>query len=98
MGSAAEFRREVADLDDADFISILLAEQRHGFVLIDGHINGHILDHFHFLVAQDFLVDQILDVLQLLVFHPGEMRKIKSQMIGRYQRPCLLHMLAENFA
>ena len=50
------------------------------------------------LVAQHFLVDDVLDVLQFFVFDRGEVREVKAQMIGRDQRPGLLHMLAENLA
>ena len=49
------------------------------------------------LVAQQFLVDQVFNVLQLLVLDRREMRKIKPQMIRRHQRPRLLHMLPQHF-
>ena len=96
--AAAEFGREVADLDDADFVAILLAEQRHGVILVDGHVNRHVLDDLDLFVAQDFFVDDVFDVLQLFVFDAGEVRKVKAQMIGRDQRPGLLHMLAQHFS
>src|ERR1019366_515572 len=50
------------------------------------------------LVAQNFLVDDVFDVLQLFVGDASEVRKIKAQMIGSNQRSRLLDMLAQNFA
>ena len=94
MSAAAQLGREVADLDHADFISVLFAEKGHGFVLVKSDVNRHIFDDFDPLIAQHFFIDQVLNVLQLFVFDSGEMRKIKAQVIGRHQRPRLLHMLA----
>ena len=98
MGAAAKFGGEIADLDHANFVAILLAEQRHGLVFVDGDIDRDILDDFDLLVAQNFFVDQVFDVLQFFVRDGGEVREVKAQMIGRHQRSRLLHMLAQNFA
>ena len=95
---AAEFGGEVADLDDANPVAIFLSEQGHGFVFVDGDIDGHVLDDFDLLVAEDFFVDQVFDVLQFFVGNAGEVREVKAQMVGRDQRPRLLHVLAQNFA
>ena len=50
------------------------------------------------LVAQDFFVDDVFDVLQFFVCDAGEVREVKAQMVGSNQRSRLLHMLAQNFA
>ena len=98
VGAAAEFGGEVSDLDHAYLVAILLAEQRHGLVFVDSDVDRNVLDDFDLLVAQHFLVDQVFDVLQLLVFDRGKVRKVKAQMIGRDQRSRLLHVLAQHFA
>ena len=98
MRSAAQFGGEISDLDHAHFVAILLAEQCHSFVFVDGDVNRNVLDDFDLLIAQHFLIDQVFDVLEFLVSHAGEVRKIKTQMIGRNQRSRLLHMLAQHFA
>ncbi len=96
--AAAEFGGEVSNLDDADPVAVFFSEQGHGFVFVDGDINGHIFDDFDLFVAQDFFVDQVFDVLQFFVGNAGEVREVKAQMVGRDQRSCLLHVLAQNFA
>jgi len=80
--AAAEFGRKIADLDDPDPVAVFLSEQGHGFVLIDGNIDGHVLNDFDLLVAQNFFVDEVFDVLQFFVSNAGEVRKIKAQMVG----------------
>ena len=97
MRAAAEFDRKIADRDHAHAVAILFAEQRHGVVLVDGLVDRDVRDGFNFLVAQDFLVNHVLDVLQFLVFDSREMRKIEAQMIGRDQRSGLLDVLAQDF-
>ena len=96
--AAAEFGGEVSDLDDADPVAVFLSEQGHGFVFVDGDIDGHVLDDFDLLVAEYFFVDQVFDVLQFFVGNAGEVREIKAQMVGSNQRSCLLYMFAQNFA
>ena len=91
--AAAKFGRKVANLDDADFVAILLAEQRHGVVFVHCHVDRHVLGYVDLGVAQDLLIDDVLNVLQLFVFNRGEVRKIKAQVIRRHQRSRLLHML-----
>ena len=59
----------------------LLAEQRHGLVLVDGDIDRDVFDDFDLLVAQHFLVDDVFDVLQFLVRDRGEVREVEAQMI-----------------
>ncbi len=98
MRPAAKLGRKVANLDHPHPVAILLAEQRHGVILVDGHINRHVFDNFDLRVAQHFLVNEVFHVLQLFVVDAGEVREIKPQMIGRHQRPRLLHMLPKHFA
>ena len=96
--TAAKFGGEVSDFDDADAVAVFFSEQGHGFVFVDGDIDGNVFDDFDLLVAQDFFVDQVFDVLQFFVGNAGEVREIKAQMVGRDQRSRLLHMFAQNFA
>ena len=98
MRAAAEFGGEIADLDDADLVAVLFAEQRHGVVFVDGHVDGHVFDDFDLFVAQDFFVDEVFDVLQFFVRDRGEVGEVEAQMIRRDQRSRLLDVLAENFA
>ncbi len=98
MRASAQFGGEVANPDHAHLVTILFAEQRHGVILVDGYIDRHILDDFNLSVAQHFLVDEIFNVLQFLVFDRSEMREIEAQMIGRHQRAGLLDVLAQHFA
>ena len=98
VGAAAKFGREVADPDHAHFVAVLLSEQRHGVILVDGRVDGDVLYDFDALVAQHFFVDEVFNVLQFLVFDRGEVREVEAQMIGRDQRSGLLDVLAEDFA
>ena len=72
MRAAAQLGGEVADADDAHAVAVLLAEKRHRLVLVDGDVDGHVLDDLDAIVAQDFLVGEVFDVLQLLVVERGE--------------------------
>ena len=83
MGAAAEFGREIANPDDAYLVAIFLPEQGHCLVFIDGDVYGYIFDHLDLFVSQHFLVDQVFDVLQFLVFDGREVRKVEAQVIGR---------------
>src|SRR3954466_9901557 len=72
MRTAAEFGGEVTDLDDADLVAVLLAEERHGFVFVDGYVDGHVFDHFDAVVLQDFTIGEIFDVLEFFIFDAGK--------------------------
>ncbi len=96
--AAAELGGEVADLDDAHAIAILLAEQRHGLVLVDGDVDGHVFDDLDAIVAQHFFVGEVFDVLQLFVVDAGEVREVEAQVAGIDQRARLLHMRAQHVA
>ncbi len=67
-------------------------------ILVDGHVNRNIFDNLNFFIAQNFFVDDVFDVLQLLIFDAGEVREIEAQMIRSDQRSCLLHVFAQNFS
>src|SRR5438128_9265001 len=88
--AAAEFSRKVTDFDYTYPVPVFFTEKRDRLVLVEGDINRDILDGFNFLVAQDFLVDEVFDILKLLIFHSGEVREVKTQMIGCNQRSRLL--------
>ncbi len=65
--AAAEFGGEVADANDANFVAVLFAEERHRLVFVDGDIDGHVFDDFDAIVAQHFAVGEVFDVLQFFV-------------------------------
>ena len=96
--AAAQLGGEVADADDAHAVAVLLAEERHRVVLVDGDIDGHVLDHFDAIVAQHFAVGEVFDVLQFLVAERGEVREVEAQVRGIDQRTRLLHVLAQHLA
>ena len=94
--AAAELGREVADADDPHAIAVLFAEERHRLVLVDGDVDGHVLDDLDAIVAQHFLVGEVFDVLQLLVVDAGKVREVEAQVAGIDQRARLLHMRAQH--
>src|SRR5207237_4351047 len=98
VGATAEFSREVANPDNAYLVTVFLAEQGHGFVFVDGNINRDVFDNLNFFVSQDFLVDDVFDILQFLVSNRCEMREVESQMIRGDQGPGLFHVFAQHFA
>ncbi len=67
-------------------------------ILVDGHLNRDVLDDLDSLVAQDFFVDDVFDILKLFFGDAGEVREVKAQMIGSDERSRLLDVLAQNFA
>ena len=96
--AAAQLGGEVADADDAHAVAVLLAEERHRLVLVDGDVDGHVLDDLDAIVAQDFLVGEVFDVLQLLVVERGEVREVEAQVAGIDQRARLLDVRAQHIA
>ncbi len=96
--AAAQLGGEVADADDAHAVAVLLAEERHRLVLVDGDVDGHILDDLDRVVAQHLFVGEVFDVLQLLVVDAGEVREVEAQVAGIDQRARLLHMRAQHIA
>ena len=97
--AAAEFRGEaVGELDHADLVTVLLSEERHGVVLVDGHVDGHVFEGFHTGVGQHLAVDDGLDLLEFLIGHLGKVRKVETQPRGLDQRSGLLHVRAQHLA
>ena len=81
---------------DADFVAILLAEQRHRTFrdrIVDAHQAGR--DR---RILQDDLVRHLLDDLQLLSRHRLRVRNVEAQALGRDQRTFLGDVGAQHFA
>ena len=94
MCSTAQFLREIPHGDNADTLSILLAEQRHRtglLCLIDGHHLGHNRNRL-----VDLCIYDILYLLQLLCGHRREMRKVKSCAVCILIRTLLLYVCAQH--
>ena len=96
--AAAEFGGEVADANHANLVAVLLAEERHRLVFVDCDIDRHVFDDFDAIVAQDFAVGEVFDVLQFFVAERGEVGEVEAQVRGIDQRARLLHVRAEHFA
>ena len=79
VGASAELGREVADLDHTHLVAILLAEERHGVVLVHGHVNRHIDNRLHSSVAEDFMIDNGFNLFKLFVGDLGEVREVEAQ-------------------
>ena len=94
MRAAAQLRRKISDLDHAHLVAVFLTEQRHGVILVDGHVNRNVLDNLDALVAQDLFINEVFDILQFFFGDSSEVRKVKTQMIGSDQRSRLLYVLA----
>ncbi len=88
--AAAEFGGEVADANDANVVAVLLAEERHGLVFVDGNIDGNVFNDLDAIVAQDFFIGEVFDVLQFFVAERGEVGEVKAQVRGIDQRSRLL--------
>ena len=77
--AAAELGREaVGQLHHAHLVAVLLAEQRHGVVLVHGHVDGHVLERFDLGVGQDFAVDDVFDFLRVLRRRPARSGRSRS--------------------
>ena len=99
MRAAAEFGREaVRQLDHAHLVAILLAEERHRVVLVDGHVDGHVVKGFDCRVGQDFAVDDVLDLFEFLVGDLGEVGEVETQAIGMHGGAGLLDVRAEDLS
>ena len=98
VGASAELGGEVADLDDAHLLAVLLAEERHGVVLVDGDVDGHVFEGDDAGVGEHLLINDVFDVLQFFVGDAGEVGEVEAQAMVVDQRSGLLDVLAENFA
>ena len=81
MRAAAKLGGKISDLDDAHALAIFFAEQRHGFVFVDGDIERNIFDDLDLRILQHFFIGQVFNVLQFLVGHVGKVGKIEAQML-----------------
>ena len=64
MGAAAELARDALDLDDADDVAVLLAEQHHRAEL--ARLLDRRLEDVQWVVLEDGAVDALLDPVALL--------------------------------
>ena len=96
MRAAAELGGELAHLDDADFVAVFLAEQRHGAALL-GILNAHDcgLDVKTF---GNLLVYEIFHSLDLFRRHRLEVAEVKSGAVGILVGSLLLDVCAQNDA
>ena len=94
--AAAQFLAEAGNIDHANAIAILLAEQRHGAGierLIEIHHIGMDFDVF-----QDLFVHQLLNFGQFFGIGMRVMREIEAQAIGIDDAAGLLHVRSQHFA
>ena len=98
VGASAELGGEVADLDDAHLVAVLLAEERHGVVLVDGDVDGHVFEGDDGGVREHFLINEVLDVLQFLVGDGGEVGEVEAEAVVVDERSGLLDVFAEDLA
>ena len=98
MRAAAELARVglvgVAGGDHADDLAVLLAEEGDGagrLGLVDAHDLGD-----DGLGGEDLGVDEALDALELIGRHGLEVREVEAETVGRYERACLVDVVAEH--
>ena len=94
--AAAQLARVVADLDDAHLVAVLLAEHRDRaepprLVLVGD-------EPAHLEVAQQHLVDLVLDVAEHAVRHGAGRGEVEAQPAGRVERAGLRGRVAERAA
>jgi len=96
VGAAAQLLAEGVDLDDADFLPVLVAEEGQRALL---HRLGDAHDlRLHRRVGPDPLVDDGLHFLQLAGPHRGEMREVEAEPIGRHQGAVLFDVRSQHLA
>jgi hypothetical protein len=76
VGPAAKLRREVADLDDAHYVAVLVAEEGER-AFADRLVVARLVDS-NFGVEADSLVDSLLDIRQLLVRDRAGVIKVEA--------------------
>src|SRR5581483_3057953 len=79
MGSPAELARDVLDLDHADPVAVLLAEQRHRTETLSLHPRH--LERPHRMALLDPLVDAVADVAQLLASQRGPVGEVEAELV-----------------
>ena len=97
MRAAAKLGREtVRELHHPHLVAVLFAEEGHGVVLADGHVDGHVFQSFDLGVAQHFAVHDGLNFLKFLIGHLGKVGKVEAQPRRVHGRAGLLHVRAQN--
>ncbi len=94
--AAAQLAGVVADLDDPHLVAVLLAEQRHRAQPARLVLRGD--ERVHLEVAQQHLVDLLLDVEQHRRRHRAGRVEVEPQPAGRVERTRLGRRLAEEVA
>ena len=96
MSAAAELGGPALDIDHADHLAVLLAEQSHCAQLL-GFLNGHLLDgDVHGLV--DLVVHDLLHAGQFLGRDSAEVGEVEVGDLSILIGACLMHMVAQHFA
>ena len=95
MGAAAEFAAR-ADVEHADLIAVLFAEQHHRAELL--RLFERQYPGLRRRIGQHLGVDQGLDLSHLLIGDRRVVREIEACSLGVDQRALLLHMRAQHFA
>jgi hypothetical protein len=92
--TTAELHAEARDADDADLIAVFLSEERHGAR------RDRLLGRAHFgsdrRVLHNFLVDDPLDAIALVIGHGLKVHEVESQPVGGDERARLLDVRAED--
>ena len=94
MRPAAELDAPGARLEHPHTLAVLVAEERNR-PEFPGLVHRG-LEVAHGIVAQYFRVRQVLDALQLLVRHRGEMGEVETQPLGIHRGSLLLDVVAEH--
>ena len=94
MSTTAKLGREIAHLNHTNLLTILFAKQRHSAGLLR-FIQTHLLC-YNIQVLLNLLVYQLLNLLDLLRSHSGEMGKVETKSVRSNQGTSLLHMVTEN--
>ncbi|CCZ49491.1 putative uncharacterized protein [Bacteroides sp. CAG:661] len=96
MRTAAELDGR-AELDDADVVAVLFAEEGDGTQFL-GFLDGDVTVFLQRYVGTDLGVDQAFYLAQLFVGHLLEVREVEAQRVRRNQRTLLLHVVAQHGA
>ena len=96
VGAAAELARDALDLDDADPVAVLLAEQRHRAEAL-GLAAIH-LDRANRGAVLDPAVDPLADRREVLGAEPAAVGEVEAQLVGPDRRAGLADVAAEPLA